>query len=466
MLSEITIRGTGLGKAFAIFNKPEDRLKQMFMRGRRIYYCEFWALKNMEIEVRRGETVGIIGANGSGKSTLLQLVCGNMAPTTGEIMVNGRIAALLELGAGFNPQFTGRENVFISAAIMGCETDEITNRFDDIAAFADIGDFIEKPVKTYSSGMYARLAFAVAINVDPHILLVDEILAVGDEAFQRKCFACIERIKQGGGTILLVSHSASAIVDLCDHAILLHEGERLFTGEPKRAVGLYQKLINSPHEYAQEICSEIREVDAVSENDINFGGLGSADAPGLATAAEAGRIEENKRLGELDGAMFEEQSRLDPNLNSESQVVYPPNGAEIKAFRIVSNDGQTVNCLVSGEKYQICFDVMFTTNCTDVRFYTNIRTVTGVPLGGGTYPAISDAGLTIADGKVGTIKFEFTCSLISGTYFINCQVRGNNEQSLHRIVDALVFRVISRKKVFSFGHVDFLYSPKLQLDTE
>src|SRR5690348_2740583 len=219
---DFSIRVDRLSKRYEIYAQPAHRLKQMILpraqramrRSARTYFKEFWALRDVSFDVRRGETVGIVGRNGSGKSTLLQMICGTLHPTAGRISVGGRIAALLELGAGFNPEFTGRENVYLNAAVIGLSREEIDARFDDIAAFADIGDFMEQPVKTYSSGMYVRLAFAVAINVDPEILVVDEALAVGDELFQRKCFARIDAIRSKGATILFVSHSANAVVEL------------------------------------------------------------------------------------------------------------------------------------------------------------------------------------------------------------------------------------------------------------
>ena len=241
----VVIRVENLGKCYHIYDRARDRLKQAlvpklskFIRRSPTapYYRDFWALKDVSFEVRQGETVGIIGRNGSGKSTLLQMIAGTLLPTTGTVGTKGRVVALLELGAGFNPEFTGVENVFMNATILGLNHKEVDNRFDRIAAFADIGEFIHQPVKHYSSGMYARLAFAVAINVEPDILVVDEALAVGDEPFQRKCFSRIEKIKNDGAAILFVSHSGNAVINLCDRAILLHKGERIYTGVPKRAV--------------------------------------------------------------------------------------------------------------------------------------------------------------------------------------------------------------------------------------
>lgn len=246
---DIAIRVTDLSKRFEIYGVPRDRLKQFLLpplqsltgKPPRQYYREFWALRNVSFDVKKGETVGIIGRNGSGKSTLLQMICGTLTPTSGNVESRGRIAALLELGSGFNPEFTGRENVFMNAAVLGLSTEEINNRFDDIAAFADIGQFMEQPVKTYSSGMLARLAFSVAVQVDPDILVVDEALSVGDMAFQERSFTRMKRIRDSGTSILFVSHSPSAVRNFCDRAIWLDGGRMRAIGERLAVCDQYQR---------------------------------------------------------------------------------------------------------------------------------------------------------------------------------------------------------------------------------
>lgn len=243
MSSETALRVENLGKCYHIYDKPQDRLKQMLWRGRRRFYREFWALRDVGLEVRHGETLGLIGRNGSGKSTLLQLVCGTLSPTTGSLDVQGRIGALLELGAGFNPEFTGRENVYLNAAILGMAKPVIDRRFDAIAAFADIGDFIEQPVKTYSSGMQVRLAFAVAIHIDPDILIIDEALSVGDLFFQLKCFLKFQELQKAGKTIVFVSHDVNVIKRYCSRAIVLERGQVVFEGSPNDAVNRYTRIL-------------------------------------------------------------------------------------------------------------------------------------------------------------------------------------------------------------------------------
>jgi ABC-type polysaccharide/polyol phosphate transport system ATPase subunit len=225
MSSKPVITAKDLSKAYTMYAAPRDRLKQMIFGNRRKYYQEFWALRGASLEINRGETVGIIGRNGCGKSTLLQMICGTLNPTSGTIHVDGRVAALLELGAGFNPEFTGIENIRLNAMILGLSSSEIEDRLERIIAFADIGAFINQPVKTFSSGMYARLAFAVAVHVDPEILIVDEILAVGDAAFQRKCVEKFYEIRAAGTTVLFVSHDAYQVKNLCDRAIYLKNGQ-------------------------------------------------------------------------------------------------------------------------------------------------------------------------------------------------------------------------------------------------
>lgn len=262
MSSDVAIRVEGLSKCFQIYDKPRDRLLQMLYRGKRTFYREFWALRDVSFEVRRGETVGILGRNGSGKSTLLQLICGTLNPSAGLISTQGRIAALLELGAGFNPDFTGRENVALSCALLGMSPDEAAARFDDIAAFADIGDFIEQPVKTYSSGMYVRLAFAVNIVAQPDIMVVDEALAVGDMNFQAKCMSALTRLQQSGATVLFVSHDTSAVKSLCSRAVYLDHGQVRTTGPAGEVAELYMRTMR------EEMNADQRAVvasDAVSK---------------------------------------------------------------------------------------------------------------------------------------------------------------------------------------------------------
>ena len=248
MSSEPAISATNLGKCYQLYANPQDRLKQFLRRGKRQYFREFWALRDVSFTIMPGEVVGIVGRNGSGKSTLLQLVCGTLTPTTGEVTVKGRIAALLELGAGFNPEFTGRENVLMSAAIMGLSPKEIAARFEEIVDFSGIRDFIDQPVKTYSSGMYVRLAFSVAINVDPDILVVDEALSVGDGEFSRKSFDRIMALKNAGKTILFCSHSMYQIEALCGRALWLNRGSLQMLDIATRVTVAYQTELNKDKE--------------------------------------------------------------------------------------------------------------------------------------------------------------------------------------------------------------------------
>jgi lipopolysaccharide transport system ATP-binding protein len=239
MSDQVAIALTGVSKCFKLYAQPADRLKDLLLptKGRS---RDFWALRELTTTIGRGQTVGLVGQNGSGKSTLLQLIVGTLTPTTGQVRTHGRIAALLELGSGFNPEFTGRQNVFFNGRVLGLTQAEITDRFDAIAAFADIGDMLEQPVKTYSSGMFIRLAFAVVINTDPDILIVDEALAVGDIYFQQKCFQRIRELRDRGVTILFVSHDSASVFRLCDRAILLEQGMVVLDGEPKPVLDLYE----------------------------------------------------------------------------------------------------------------------------------------------------------------------------------------------------------------------------------
>ena len=255
MSSDIAIKVSNVSKHYQIYDNPVDRLKQSIYRGRKQFYKEFKAIENVSFEIKKGETVGIIGRNGSGKSTMLQIICGTLTPTAGMVETYGRIAALLELGSGFNPEFTGRENVYMNCALLGLSPEETDARFDDIAAFADIGDFIEQPVKTYSSGMYIRLAFAVNIVSEPDIMVVDEALAVGDMSFQAKCMTALTRIQHGGATVLFVSHDVDAVKSLCSRGVYLERGMVKTIGKASDVAELYIRDMREVMNEEQSECA-------------------------------------------------------------------------------------------------------------------------------------------------------------------------------------------------------------------
>lgn len=460
---EIAIRVTDVSKHYAMFERPEDRLKQMVQprlarlvgRTPRRYFRDFAALSSISFEVKRGETVGIIGRNGCGKSTLLQIVCGTLQPTSGTVEVNGRIAALLELGAGFNPEFTGRENVFMNAAILGLSQAEIDARFDDIARFADIGIFIDQPVKTYSSGMYVRLAFAVAINVDPDILVVDEALAVGDEAFQRKCFARIENIKDKGGTILFVSHGAQTIVQLCDRAMLLDRGEKILEGRPKTVVSQYQRFTNLPGPEAEPVREAIKAMDgwiatnvATDDNHNTRSDSNCAFKPSIGEA---------KTFADADCG---DQSWLDPNLVSHSRVEYENGGAKISDVKIVTTNGTPVNNLEPGKRYIYQFRVLFEHEVTNVGFGSLISTASGLGVGGFNAHE-GEIIKRVASGTEVHVSMPFENYLVPGSYFFNAGVVGVDREGqgrfLNRIIDAIQFRVSPRSGLNATGVVDLKF---------
>lgn len=287
---ELAISVCNLSKRYEIYSTPRDRLKQFLMprlhalagRPGIQYFREFWALQDVSFEVKKGESVGIIGRNGSGKSTLLQMICGTLSPTSGTVQTSGRIAALLELGSGFSPDFTGRENVRMNAAVLGLSSDEIDARFDDIAAFADIGQFIEQPVKTYSSGMLVRLAFAVQVCVEPDILIVDEALAVGDALFQKRCFERMEKLTSNGTTLLFVSHDQESVRTLTSRAVLLRQGVVQMIGNSSEALLAYRKQLHEDESRAlNESALQLKEKAAAAR----AAALAAASAPSPAAVA-------------------------------------------------------------------------------------------------------------------------------------------------------------------------------------
>ena len=274
--SKNAIEIRNLSKMYKLYNRPLDRLKDSLGLSRKKLYKEHYALKDVSFDIGEGECVGIIGTNGSGKSTILKIITGVLAPTAGTVTVNGRISALLELGAGFNPEYSGMENIFLNGTMLGFSEEEINARLDEILSFADIGDFIHQPVKTYSSGMFVRLAFAVAINIDPEILVVDEALSVGDVFFQAKCYHKFEEFKKQGKTILFVSHDLGSISKYCDRVILLNQGVMLDEGTPKAMVDMYKQLLVHQDPVKQAEGSETKKEDwkqgfLVNPNTLEYG---------------------------------------------------------------------------------------------------------------------------------------------------------------------------------------------------
>lgn len=267
MGEEVAISLKKVSKCFKRYARPVDRLKEVLRFGESRPE-EFWAVRDIDLEIAKGETLGIIGRNGSGKSTLLQIIAGTITPTSGEVKVHGRVSALLELGSGFNPEFTGRQNVFFNGRILGLSKEEIAEKFDQIAAFADIGDFIDQPVKTYSSGMFVRLAFAVAINVEPEILIVDEALSVGDIFFQQKCFKFLEALRSQGKSIIFVSHDTQSVLKLCDRAIVLHHGVLKYAGSPADMVAKYTKLYYS--QFLEDVPEELQISETESDSETEW----------------------------------------------------------------------------------------------------------------------------------------------------------------------------------------------------
>ncbi|CDX55641.1 ABC transporter related protein [Mesorhizobium plurifarium] len=442
------IRVRNVTKRYTMFERPEDRFKQMVVprlerlvgRQPRRYYKDFAALNDISFELGRGQVIGIIGRNGSGKSTLLQVICGTLPPTSGTVEVNGRIAALLELGAGFNREFTGRENVHLNASILGVPREEMAWRFEQIEKFAEIGDFIDQPVKTYSSGMYMRLAFATAINVDPDILVVDESLGVGDEAFQRKCMTRIEQIKEAGATILFTSHGAQTIIQLCTSAILIDSGEKILEGSPKRVASQYQRLVNLRGEEARLVREEIKALAS----------LGDSDDPLASNTPAAKLATPTSRQSEILDDGF-----LDPSLISQTITPYEETGGRISDVRIVNTHGAVVNVLTQGCVYAVQYTFTATTDVDDLAFGTLFKSPYGVELCGGNTDRIPSLRLkSLRAGESVQVNFEFKCLLRAGVYFINVGAMGNanfERQYLHRILDAMIFKVMPAPDEVDYG---------------
>lgn len=465
---------SGVSKAYHVYPTPQHRLWQMLWPGReKKFYRDYLAIHNVDLQIYKGETVGIVGRNGAGKSTLLKMICGTLAPTHGNIKVRGNVAPLLMLGAGFNPDFTGRENTFMNASILGLSEQVIQSRLESIMDFADIGDFFDQPVKSYSSGMYSRLAFSVAINADPDILVIDEVLSVGDEAFTRKCFARIEEIKSRGATILFVSHSAGSVIELCDRAVLMEAGERVLTSDPKTVISNYQKLLYAPATESKGILEKIRAIDQggesstaqkitkskskASDTAISKEATSDTEASSEDYRSES-KIESEdpsprtvKSRGEFDFGFY------DAHLIPQTTVEYVDKGAKIERARILDSLGRPVNVLHTGFVYTFAYRAKFTVPAAHARFGMMIKLTTGFELGGQVSHPRGEGVAVIDKGTEVDVFFQFKTTMAPGTYFLNAGVLAETdegEEAICRVLDIAMFRVAPVDRLGATGRVD------------
>ncbi|HVS02572.1 MAG TPA: ABC transporter ATP-binding protein [Thermoanaerobaculia bacterium] len=443
-----------LGKVYRLYARPADRLRQALRPRRRLFH-EHRALHGVGFSVSAGETVGLVGQNGSGKSTLLQLLAGILGPSAGEVAVAGRVSALLELGAGFDPDASGEENVRVYGAVLGLTRQEIEERFATILDFADIGDSVRQPVRTYSSGMLVRLAFAVAVSIEPDVLLVDEALAVGDEGFQRKCFVRMEAMRRRGVTILLASHDPSAILGFCRRALLLDRGELLLDGAPREVVQRYHRLLFAAPAQREVVREAIRR---------GAGPHPAADETAPAAAPEAAAPPPAEAPRSPPGAA--RTAGFDPALQTRPSESYDPRGARIEDPRVTTLDGRVVNLLVQGEEYLFRYRVRFAAPQQGVRFGMLLKAKSGFELGGGVSAAPERAIAAVAAGSEAEVRFRFACRLVTGTCFLNAgvvaQVDGE-ESYLHRLLDVVMVRVIPQEGTLATAAVDFAVRAEVSL---
>lgn len=449
-VSDVVIRVSGLSKSYSVHKRPSDRLKEIFVsRWRRglglsekSYSQSFTALEDISFDVRRGETVGIVGRNGSGKSTLLQIICGTLSPTAGSVQINGRVAALLELGSGFNPEFTGRENVYMNGAILGLSEAEIDSKFDSIHAFSEIGDFIERPVKTYSSGMLVRLAFAVIVHVDADILVVDEALSVGDAFFVQKCMRFLRKFMETG-TILFVSHDTGAVVNLCNRAIWLESGRMVRLGSPKEVSEAYlekqyesmQPLVNKQTDTMQTSSTLEGPTTAASAGEFTSGGARDGQMPySLARDMRADFLAHSNLRNDLEVFSFD-----------ESSTGFGAGGASIGRAWLADCDDAPVSWVVGGEAVRLRIECAALSDLQRPIIGFVVRDRLGQTLfGDNTYLSHLDNPVPVAAGKQIAACFEFQMPFLPlGDYTISIAISDGtqHEHVLHQwLIDAISFK--------------------------
>lgn len=417
-----------LVKVYKLYDKPSDRVKEALGFGRKKIHRQHYALKGVSLSIARGETVGIIGTNGSGKSTILKIITGVLNPTEGEVRVDGRISALLELGAGFNMEYNGIENIYLNGTMMGFSEQEIDDRLPQILEFADIGDYVYQPVKTYSSGMFVRLAFAVAINIDPEILIVDEALSVGDVFFQAKCYHKFEEFKSMGKTIVFVSHDLSSISKYCDRVFLLNRGELLGEGSPKQMIDAYKRVLVGQYELP-----ESREEGLLWDADIRSAAAGAAGKSGTDEKTASGQS-------------------VNPNLQE-----YGTGQARVLEFYLTDERGVRTCAVLKGSEFTVHMRVKFFEHVPAPIFAMSFKDVKGVEITG-TNSMIEKAFLESGEaGQVKDITFTQRMSLQGGEYLLSLGVTGYNGdvfEVYHRLYDAVDVTVISDKDTVGYYDMD------------
>ncbi|MCX4322531.1 MAG: ABC transporter ATP-binding protein [Lachnospiraceae bacterium] len=424
MDNDIAIRVTDLEKVYKLYDKPSDRLKEALHIGRGKHHTEHRALKGVNMTIRQGECVGIIGTNGSGKSTILKIITGVLSQTAGEVEVNGRISALLELGAGFNMEYNGIENIYLNGTMIGFSKKEIDQKLDEILAFADIGDYVYQPAKTYSSGMFVRLAFAVAINIDPEILIVDEALSVGDVFFQAKCYHKFEEFKEMGKTIVFVSHDLSSISKYCDRVVLLNQGIKLGEGMPKQMIDTYKQVLvgqYTPPESEGERLLDDEQLRAMAAKGVDGSKIGGGEKAGIA---------ENPDLLE-----------------------YGSKKAQITEYYITDEKGTKTSTILKGSSFTIHMHVEMTERIAAPIFAFTIKNVRGTEITG-TNTMFEKAFLeSVEAGETKEITFTQDMNLQGGDYLLSLGVTGYEEDDFtvyHRLYDVLNVTVISDKDTVGF----------------
>lgn len=420
-------------KVYRLYDKPIDRLKESMSISHKNYHRDFYALKGLSFQVKKGETVGIIGTNGSGKSTILKIITGVLTPTSGEVNVDGKISALLELGAGFNMDYTGIENVYMNGTMMGYTKKEMDEKLQDILDFAEIGDFVYQPVKTYSSGMFVRLAFAVAINIEPEILIVDEALSVGDVFFQAKCYHKFEEFKKMGKTIVFVSHDLSSISKYCDRVYLLNQGNILGEGSPKAMIDTYKRVLVGQYDGPESVGEETASL--LDDEDLQRVAAQKADEKGTDAS----------------------QASMEAKGQNPNALEYGTKQAQIEEFYITDDRGVPTNAILKGSMFTIHMRVRFMDHIPAPIFAFSVKNVIGVEITG-TNTMIEKAFLdSVEPGEVKNVTFTQKMNLQGGEYLLSLGVTGYNQDTFevyHRLYDALNITVVSDKNTVGYYDMD------------